>query len=85
MIKAIFFRFQCVKDLATQVQSESSLDEESDTGSSGSDSSGPEHYHSRFPRHQSSLGKNEDADDAKGDEGNSDNEEVPCLLDISDL
>ena len=63
--------------------SESGLDEESDTGSSGGDSGSPEQYHSGSPDIVF-LGKNEkDPADAEGEENGSDDEEMLSLLDIS--
>ena len=59
------------------------LDEESDTGSSGSDSSSPEQYCSSSPD-VIFLGKNEEGPaDAEGEKNGSDDEKTLSLLDIS--
>ena len=67
--------------LGSSSPTKSGSDDEPDTRSSGGDSRSLEQYHSSSP--DIFLGKNEDPTDAGREEDGSDDEEAPCLLDIS--
>ena len=72
-----------VSGFGSSSPSESGLDKESDTGSSGGDSGSPEWYCSSSPD-VIFLGKNEeDPADAEGEKNGSNDEEALSLLDIS--